>query len=62
MSRFIEVDSICAEGETLINVDQIISVIVMENGNTALIFNGEESNYMEIENSYEEIKQMILND
>lgn len=63
MSKWIEVDSICMSGKVLINTNSIGCVSIDKNYVTIIIFvSGREDDYMEVHNSYNEIKEMILND
>ena len=59
-NRWIEVDSICMEGKALINVNKIVAVSKDCEGTTIIIFTGGDDDYMEVSNSHEEAKGMLL--
>lgn len=61
MSKWIEVDSIYMSGKVLINTKSIGWVGIDKHNVTIIIFvSGREDDYMEVHNSYDEIKEMIL--
>ena len=65
MSKFIEVDIANTDSKTLVNVDQIVNVGKHESDNICYIsFNssgGYSENYIHTKQSYEELKNLILN-
>ena len=65
MSKFIEVDIANTDSKTLVNVDQIVNVGKYMSDNTGYIsFNssgGADENCIHTKQSYEELKNLILN-
>ena len=65
MSKFIEVDIVNTDSKTLMNVDQIVNVGRYMSGDTGYIsFNssgGHYENCIHTKQSYEELKNLILN-
>ena len=65
MSKFIEVDVANTDSKTLVNVDQIVNVGKYKLDNTGYIsFNSSGGNYencIYTKQSYEELKNLILN-